>query len=95
MKGALEPLVVYLSGLAYKKYTPYILERIDTDNLVLKWLRDYTAAQVEEEASDLIKEVITQVDPAVELSPEQVQALLTNVVSTYSFIVNADKLNKL
>jgi hypothetical protein len=84
-KGLLEPLLAKWMKRGVVKYVPRILNRLDS--VLPRWIESYTEDELRAKVETLIYE---ETKPYETLTPGKAQQILEEVVSQYSFLVNAN-----
>ena len=87
VEGFLKPLIVYLTQRQIRKFMPLVLDRLDP--VLPRWIAEYDQKQLKERVIDVIFDSAIELDEAITL--DDAYSILDGVVSSYSFLVNADK----
>lgn len=87
VEGVLKPAITKWTKRGVLKYVPRVLNALDP--VLPEWLNRYTEEQLRYKVMMLIYEVVTEDEP---LSEDKAEKILKATVETYSFLVNAAKI---
>lgn len=87
VEGFLKPLLIYLTQRQIRRFLPVVLKRLDP--VLPRWIAEYNQKQLKERVIDVIFDSAIELDEAITL--DEAYLILDGVVSSYSFLVNADK----
>lgn len=86
IEALLKPLVVYLTQRQVRRFVPMVLEYIDGN--MPNWLSNLDGEELKKEVIDTIFYTAQELDEKIDIN--QAENILNEVVSRYSFLVNAD-----
>ncbi|BFM40721.1 hypothetical protein [Synechocystis sp. LKSZ1] len=85
-KGLLEPFLAKWTKRGIIKYVPPVLNRLD--QVMPKWIAIYDEPELRAKVENIIYEETSHYEA---ITPRKAQLILEEVVSQYSFLVNAGK----